>query len=98
MIASLNNDVEKREEIDEREEYIDYLNVEISRYIVHVMSTEAGSQDLVNINGYYTVVGNLERIGDHAMNIAGYASNLKSGNRLLRGSAFRSRGRCVTCV
>lgn len=75
--ALLNNDVEKREEIDEREEYIDYLNVEISRYIVHVMSTEAGSQDLVNINGYYTVVGNLERIGDHAMNIAGYASNLK---------------------
>ena len=73
----LKGDVSKSEEIDEREEYIDYLNVEISRYIVHVMSSESASQDLKNISGYYTVVGNLERIGDHAMNIAGYAVNLK---------------------
>ncbi len=73
----LKGDVSMSEEIDEREDYIDYLNVEISRYIVHVMSSESASQDLKNINGYYTVVGNLERIGDHAMNIAGYAVNLK---------------------
>lgn len=73
----LTSDVSRSEEISEREEYIDYLNVEISRYIVHVMSSESASQDLRNISGYYTVVSNLERIGDHAMNIAGYAVNLK---------------------
>ena len=73
----LTSDVSRSEEISEREEYIDYLNVEISRYIVHVMSSESASRDLKNISGYYTVVGNLERIGDHAMNLAGYAVNLK---------------------
>ena len=73
----LTSDVSRSEEISEREEYIDYLNVEISRYIVHVMSSESASQDLRNISGYYTVVSNLERIGYHAMNIAGYAVNLK---------------------
>ena len=61
----LTSDVSRSEEISEREEYIDYLNVEISRYIVHVMSSESASQDLRNISGYYTVVSNLERIGDH---------------------------------
>ena len=75
--ALIRNDVSKNEEITEREDYIDYLNVEISRYIVHVMSSESASRDLKNISGYYTVVGNLERIGDHAMNLAGYAVNLK---------------------
>lgn len=85
----IKNDVSKNEEIVEREEYIDYLNVEISRYIVHVMSSESASQDLRNISGYYTVVGNLERIGDHAMNIAGYAVNLKKWKQSFSGEAVK---------
>ena len=85
----IKNDISKNEEIVEREEYIDYLNVEISRYIVHVMSSESASQDLRNISGYYTVVGNLERIGDHAMNIAGYAVNLKKWKQSFSGEAVK---------
>lgn len=87
--ALIKNDISKSEEIEEREEYIDYLNVEISRYIVHVMSSESASQDLRNISGYYTVVGNLERIGDHAMNIAGYAVNLKKWKQNFSGEAVK---------
>ena len=91
--ALLSSDIGKSEEIDDREEYIDYLNVEISRYIVHVMSSETGSQDLVNISGYYTVVSNLERIGDHAMNIAGYAANLKKWKQTFSEEALGEIGR-----
>ena len=91
--ALLSSNISKSEEINDREEYIDYLNVEISRYIVHVMSSETGSQDLVNISGYYTVVSNLERIGDHAMNIAGYAANLKKWKQSFSEEALGEIGR-----
>ena len=67
------------EKISERETYIDYLNREISEYIVSLISNEKSTEDSKIINGYYAV-GNLERIGDHAMNLAGYAKDLKEWN------------------
>ena len=66
--------------ISERETYIDYLNREISEYIVSLISNEKSTEDSKIINGYYAVIGNLERIGDHAMNLAGYAKDLKEWN------------------
>lgn len=66
--------------IREREVYIDYLNQEISSYIVSLMSNEMSVADSHKINGYYVILSNLERIGDHAMNLAGYAQDLKNWN------------------
>lgn len=63
--------------IKQREVYVDYLNNEISSYIVSLMSNEMSTPDSHKINGYYVITSNLERIGDHAMNLAGYASDLK---------------------
>ena len=53
----------------EREEYIDYLNAEISKYIVRQMSGEKSVAGSKSMSSYYIIVGNIERIGDHAMNI-----------------------------
>lgn len=75
--ALLKKDISKLEEINAREEYIDYLNTEISKYIVGLMSTEMSQDDTKAINGFYMLVSNIERIGDHAMNIAEYAEDLK---------------------
>jgi len=75
--ALLKKDISKLEEINAREEYIDYLNTEISKYIVGLMSTEMSQEDTKAINAYYMLVSNIERIGDHAMNIAEYAEDLK---------------------
>lgn len=63
--------------ISERETYIDYLNGEISSYIVSLMANEMSLADSRQINGYYVVISNLERLGDHAVNLAGYARDLK---------------------
>ena len=41
------------------------------------MSTEMSQEDTKIINAYYMLVSNIERIGDHAMNIAEYAEDLK---------------------
>ena len=41
------------------------------------MHHEMAAEDSVKISGYYKILGNLERIGDHAMNILGYAASMK---------------------
>ena len=68
------------EEIEETEDYIDFLNTEISKYIVHLMSVEMSEADSRRINNYYMIISNIERIGDHAMNIAEYTKNMKKWN------------------
>ena len=70
-------DGEARRKVKEREEYIDYLNKGISEYIVSLMSSEMNANDSRKINGYYAIISNLERIGDHAINIAEYADDMK---------------------
>ena len=66
-----------RKKIGEREEYIDYLNKGISEYIVSLMAGEMSMDDSRKINGYYSIISNLERIGDHAVNLAEYAEKKK---------------------
>ena len=64
-------------EVEEREEYIDYLNKEISKYISKVMVNETNPKDSQYISALYKVCGNLERIGDHAMNICEYTKMME---------------------
>ena len=62
--------------ITHREEYIDFLNREICRYasgFVAVESNEAGS---ARASSFFLISGNVERIGDHADNLAGYTTIL----------------------
>lgn len=66
--------------IKDREVYVDYLNREISGYIVSLMTNEMSAADSKQINGYYVILSNLERIGDHAMNLAEYAQDIKKWN------------------
>lgn len=61
------------EKIEETEEYIDYLNNEISKYISHVVAFDMPAKDGEIVSSLFRITGNIERIGDHAMNIAGYA-------------------------
>lgn len=75
--AILSGTTDAMEDIETREEYIDYLNGEISRYIVGLMSVEMSEQDSRSINGYYIMISNIERIGDHAMNVAEYTKFMK---------------------
>lgn len=75
--AVLEKDDKLLEEINNREEYIDYLNKEISYYISHLMLLDMSEKDAVTMSALFKITGNIERMGDHAVNIAGYAGILE---------------------
>ena len=65
------------DEVSQREEYIDYLNKEISKYISNIIVTETNEEDSRLISAYFKTSTNLERVGDHAMNLCEYTQMLK---------------------
>lgn len=69
-----NRGIEKYGAIEKREEYVDFLNKEISTYITNVVSFENTNQGSRIFNSLFSVTSNIERISDHAMNIAGYSN------------------------
>ena len=66
--------------VEEKEEYIDYLNKEISKYITTAMIHETTENGSKIFNAFYTLTSNIERIGDHAINVAGYSNMIKEKN------------------
>ena len=75
--AVRNNDSTLVEDVRNREEYIDYLNKEISKYISRMLVKERNPKDSQYMSALFKVCGNLERIGDHAMNICEYTNMIK---------------------
>lgn len=62
------------------EEVIDFLNKEITRCLVKLNSLELGRKDALRLSAMYHVLSDIERIGDHAMNVVGYhRSSLERG-------------------
>ncbi len=66
-------DEEKHAAIADKEEYVDYLNKEISKYITSAVTHEMTKSGSEIFNAYYKVCSNIERISDHAINIADYS-------------------------
>ena len=62
------------EELEARESYVDFLNKEISKYITSVVSYENTKTGSKIFNCLYTITSNIERISDHAINIAEYSN------------------------
>ncbi len=74
--AVLGVDLSIMEDVTKNEEYIDFLNKEICSHISSLIAYENNEHASQIVSGYFTISGNVERIGDHAMNICGYTKML----------------------
>ncbi len=70
MNALITLDTEEIAEVREVEKNIDFLSHAITHYLVKINQTTLPIEDLKNIGALFHVVNDIERIGDHAENIA----------------------------
>ena len=75
-------DEEKYEEVFRREKVINYLNKQISAFIIDSLGLSMNEQTSANFANYLRISRDMERIGDHSKNIAEVAK-LKNDEGLL---------------
>jgi phosphate:Na+ symporter len=79
--AFQNNDLSQKDTIYELEENLDYLQTEIINYMSTVVSQSTlTEQEAMRLADLMHVVGDIERIGDHCMNIYELAEFKQSSN------------------
>ena len=69
-IALINNDTSKTEKIESVEEVINFLNHGITRHLVKINALDLDYSDAKYIGRLFHVVNDIERIGDHAINLS----------------------------
>ena len=74
--AVLARDKDQIAKVEQVEDYLDFLNKEISKHISSLITYETNEQSSAIVSSYFTITGNIERIGDHAMNVCGYTGRL----------------------
>ncbi len=80
MNVLLTLEPEEIEEVREVEKNIDFLSHAITNYLVKINQTTLPIEDLKSIGALFHVVNDIERIGDHAENIAEAAERrIKTG-------------------
>lgn len=85
MNALITLDKEDIEEVYEVEKNINFLNHAITDYLVKINQTTLPIEDLKSLGALFHVVNDIERIGDHAENVADAAMQ-----RIETGASFSS--------
>jgi len=76
--AVLDGDTGALTQIDQTESVIDAMNKEISQYISKILVENRSGESVADIEQFFLITGNVERIGDHATNIAGYTETIRN--------------------
>ncbi len=76
----ITRDRDRVEQVAQVEDYLDFLNKEISKHISNLITYETNERGSAMVSSYFTITGNIERIGDHAMNVCGYTKRLVEKN------------------
>lgn len=88
MNALVTLDEDDIKEVCEVEENINFLNKSITNYLVKINQSTLPIEDLKSLGGLFHVVNDIERIGDHAKNIADSAVLRKERNIKFSDESF----------
>ncbi len=69
MRCFLDADISAERQVQDTEEVLDYLNQEITTYLVEIKALDLGERDVHLVGSLFHVINDLERIGDHSINI-----------------------------
>ena len=78
MNALINRDTSEKEAMEQSEAKLDFLDKEITKYLVKMAGLELSEHDDKKVGSFYHVVIDLERIGDYAKNLMEYAEEAKA--------------------
>ena len=93
----INVDLSQKTDFEKRETKIDFLNREITKYLVRLSSTNISDEDEQIIATYYHVITDIERIGDYAENIMEYTQRLSDdGSRFSPAAVQELKDLCAT--
>ncbi len=98
MNALITLDEEDIQEVYEVEKNIDFLNHAITDYLVKINQTTLPIEDLKSIGALFHVVNDIERIGDHAENVADAALQRKESGSSFSREAQREMGEMLDMV
>lgn len=98
MNALITLDQEDIDEVYQVEENINFLNHAITDHLVKINQTTLPIEDLKSIGGLFHVVNDIERIGDHAENVADNAVRRKEGNVTISKVALKELGEMLDMV
>ncbi|MDO5041402.1 MAG: Na/Pi cotransporter family protein [Peptoniphilus sp.] len=80
MSIFLNFDQEKYDKVFRNEETINFLNSNITKYIIDVLGNRMNDNTATSFTNYMRIVRDIERIGDHLKSIAEFAkTNMERG-------------------
>lgn len=98
MNALITLDEEDIEEVYEVEKNINFLNHAITDYLVRINQTTLPIEDLKSIGALFHVVNDIERIGDHAENVADAAKQRKEEGVSFSKEAQKELGEMLDMV
>lgn len=98
MNALITLDEEDIEEVYEVEKNINFLNHAITDYLVKINQSTLPIEDLKSIGALFHVVNDIERIGDHAENVADAARQRKEDGISISKEAQRELGEMLEMV
>lgn len=98
MNALITLDEEDIEEVYEVEKNINFLNHAITDYLVKINQSTLPIEDLKSLGALFHVVNDIERIGDHAENVADAAKQRKESGVSFSHDAQRELGEMLDMV